>query len=184
RGRYAALDRALDEREPALGPGQELERNRLDVLAVDELRHCARDQALCRRRPDERHDSLRRRDRAVPRGSPRPLDAAHARRAAPPPTSAVSPAGTPPIARPTNLVPPQVLGTAQVGQMLTSSVGTWTGSPKKFTYRWRRCQANGTGCVAIPRATQGHYTVTPDDIGSTLSLVVTATGAGGAGSAT
>ena len=101
-----------------------------------------------------------------------------------PPTSAVSPAGTPPIARPTNLVPPQVLGTAQVGQMLTSSVGTWTGSPKKFTYRWRRCQANGTGCVAIPRATQGHYTVTPDDIGSTLSLVVTATGAGGAGSAT
>jgi lysozyme len=101
-----------------------------------------------------------------------------------PPTSAVSPAGTPPAAQPTNLAPPQIVGTAQAGQMLTSSVGTWTGAPKKFAYRWRRCDATGSSCVAIPRAKQSHYTLTPDDIGSTLSLVVTATGAGGATSAT
>jgi GH25 family lysozyme M1 (1,4-beta-N-acetylmuramidase) len=101
-----------------------------------------------------------------------------------PPTSAVTPAGTPPTAGPTNLAPPQIVGTAQVGQLLTSSVGTWTGSPKKFAYRWRRCDATGASCVAIPRATLAHYTLTPDDIGSTLSLVVTATGAGGATSAT
>lgn len=100
-----------------------------------------------------------------------------------PPTSAVTPAGTPPTARPTNLVPPQIVGTAQVGQLLTSSVGTWTGS-KKFAYRWRRCNATGASCVAIARATLAHYTLTPDDIGSTLSLVVTATGAGGATSVT
>jgi len=100
------------------------------------------------------------------------------------PTAAVSPAGTPPAARPTNLKPPQILGTAQAGQILTSSVGTWTGSPTKFTYRWRRCHAGGASCIAIPHAVGPRRTLTPDDIGSTLSLVVTATGKGGASSAT
>jgi GH25 family lysozyme M1 (1,4-beta-N-acetylmuramidase) len=100
------------------------------------------------------------------------------------PTAAVSPAGAPPAARPTNLKPPQILGTAQAGQILTSSVGTWTGSPTRFTYRWRRCHVGGTSCIAIPHAVGPRRTLTPDDIGSTLSLVVTATGKGGASSAT
>ncbi len=100
------------------------------------------------------------------------------------PTAAVTPAGTSPGARPTNLKPPQILGTPQDGQILTSSVGTWTGSPTKFTYRWRRCNASATSCIAIPHATGPHRTLNPDDIGSTLSLVVTATGKGGAASAT
>jgi GH25 family lysozyme M1 (1,4-beta-N-acetylmuramidase) len=100
------------------------------------------------------------------------------------PTAAVTPAGTSPGARPTNLKPPVIAGTAQAGQILTSSVGTWTGSPSKFTYRWRRCNASGVSCLAIPHATGPHRTLTPDDIGATLSLVVTATGTGGAASAT
>lgn len=100
------------------------------------------------------------------------------------PTAAVLPAGTPSTAVPANTAPPQIVGTAQVGQDLTSSVGTWTGAPKKFAYRWRRCNASGASCVAIPHAAQSHYTLTPDDIGTTLSLVVTATGAGGSTSAT
>jgi len=99
-------------------------------------------------------------------------------------TAAVSPAGTPPAARPTNLNPPQILGNAQAGQILTSSAGTWTGSPSKFTYRWRRCNAAGAACIAIPHATGPRRTLTPDDIGFTLSLVVTATGKGGSASAT
>ncbi len=100
------------------------------------------------------------------------------------PTTAVSPAGTSPAARPTSVKPPSILGTAEDGQVLTSSVGTWTGSPTRFTYRWRRCNAGGTACIAIPHATGPRRTLTPDDIGSTLSLVVTATGKGGAASAT
>lgn len=100
------------------------------------------------------------------------------------PTAAVTPAGTSPGARPTNLKPPQILGSAQDGQTLTSSVGTWTGSPTKFTYRWRRCNASGASCIAIPHATGPRRTLTPDDIGATLSLVVTATAKGGAASAT
>lgn len=100
------------------------------------------------------------------------------------PTGVVAPAGTSPAARPTNLKAPQILGNAQAGQILTSSVGTWTGSPTKFTYRWRRCNAAGTSCIAIPHAVGPRRTLTPDDIGATLSLVVTATGRGGAASAT
>lgn len=100
------------------------------------------------------------------------------------PTAAVLPAGTPSNAVPANTAPPQIVGGAQVGQDLTSSVGTWTGAPTKFAYRWRRCNANGASCVAISHAAQSHYTLTPDDIGTTLSLVVTATGAGGSTSAT
>src|SRR4029077_2872157 len=100
------------------------------------------------------------------------------------PSATVTPAGTPPAARPVNIGPPQIVGKAQAGQMLTTSVGTWTGSPKKFAYRWRRGTAPATSCIAIPRAIQPGYTLTPDDIGSTLSLVVTGTGAGGSTSAT
>jgi GH25 family lysozyme M1 (1,4-beta-N-acetylmuramidase) len=100
------------------------------------------------------------------------------------PTATVSPAGTSPGALPTNLEPPAIVGQDQDGQVLTSSVGTWTGSPQKFTYRWRRCNASGASCLAIPHATGPRRTLTPDDIGSTLSLVVTATGKGGSASAT
>ena len=99
-------------------------------------------------------------------------------------TAAIAPAGTSPSARPTNLKPPQILGSLQDGQILSSSVGTWTGSPTKFTYRWRRCNAGGTSCVAIAHAIGPRRTLSPDDIGTTLSLVVTATGKGGAASAT
>ncbi|HEV8178798.1 MAG TPA: glycoside hydrolase family 25 protein [Gaiellaceae bacterium] len=112
------------------------------------------------------------------------VSAAGSASAATAPTAPVSPAGTSNSAQPANVAPPQILGTEQAGQMLTSSVGTWTGSPKKYAYRWRRCNAGGSSCVAIPHATQSHYTLTPDDIGSALSLVVTATGAGGSASAT
>jgi GH25 family lysozyme M1 (1,4-beta-N-acetylmuramidase) len=101
-----------------------------------------------------------------------------------PPTSAVTAAGTPPAAQPANLTAPQIVGTAKVGQILSSTVGTWSGGPKTFAYRWRRCNAVGVSCVAIQHAIGSRYTLTPDDIGSTLSLAVTATGPGGSTSVT
>jgi GH25 family lysozyme M1 (1,4-beta-N-acetylmuramidase) len=100
-----------------------------------------------------------------------------------PATVAVSPAGTPPSARPTNVGAPAVHGILQVGQKLTSTAGTWTGSPTKFAYRWQRCDSSGLNCSAIARASHAAYTATPDDLGSTLSVVVTASGAGGSASA-
>jgi hypothetical protein len=77
-----------------------------------------------------------------------------------------------------------VIGTVQAGQALTTSVGTWTGAPTSFAYQWRRCNAGGALCTAIVGATTSTYTPTPGDIGSTISLVVTATGKGGSTSAT
>jgi lysozyme len=85
--------------------------------------------------------------------------------------------------RPAATSPPTVIGTTQAGQTLTTSVGTWTGAPTSFAYQWRRCNAGGALCTAILDATTSTYTLSPGDIGSTLSLVVTATGKGGSTSA-
>jgi lysozyme len=78
--------------------------------------------------------------------------------------------------RPASTSAPTVSGTPQVGQTLTSSVGAWTGAPTSFTLQWRRCRPE---CVAIVGATASSYTLTPDDIGASISLLVTATGRGG-----
>ena len=100
-----------------------------------------------------------------------------------PATVAVSPAGTPPTQRPSNVGAPVVSGTLQVGQKLTSSAGTWKGAPTKFAYRWRRCDSSGLNCVAIAKARHSAYTTTPDDLESTLAVIVTASGPGGSASA-
>jgi lysozyme len=100
------------------------------------------------------------------------------------PTLAIAPAGSSTSARPAVIVAPLVTGTTQVGQTLTASAGTWTGSPTSFAYTWRRCDATGANCASIAGATGSTYTLTPGDVGITVSLVVTATGAGGAGVAT
>jgi GH25 family lysozyme M1 (1,4-beta-N-acetylmuramidase) len=101
-----------------------------------------------------------------------------------PPTLSVAPAGSSASAKPAVLTAPAVTGTSQVGQTLTAAVGTWSGSPTSFAFQWRRCDAAGAGCVAIAGATASSYTLAPGDIGTTLSLVVTATGNGGSQSAT
>jgi GH25 family lysozyme M1 (1,4-beta-N-acetylmuramidase) len=95
-----------------------------------------------------------------------------------PPTVAVAAGGTT-AARPAVTTAPTVTGTPVVGQSLSSSVGAWTGAPSSFAYQWRRCSATGGECVAIVGATAATYTLTPDDIGATVSLVITATGKGG-----
>jgi len=99
-----------------------------------------------------------------------------------PPTVAVAATGST-AARPAVTSAPAVTGTPQAGQTLTSSVGAWTGAPTGFAYQWRRCSGTGTACVAIVGAAASSYTLTPDDIGATISLVVTATGKGGSTSA-
>ncbi len=91
---------------------------------------------------------------------------------APAATSAVSqtvPAAAAPLV---NTGTPAVTGTAQEGQTLTAGPGTWTGSPTGFAYQWRR------GGVAIGGATAGTYAVALADVGSMLSVTVTASKAG------
>jgi hypothetical protein len=71
---------------------------------------------------------------------------------------------------PVNTVAPAVTGAAGVGQTLTTTNGTWTGSPAPtFTYQWQRVTTNISGQTASTYVTQ------VADIGSTLRCVVTAT---------
>jgi hypothetical protein len=69
---------------------------------------------------------------------------------------------------PVNSVAPALNGTAQEGQTLTCSIGTWSGSPT-YTYQWKR---NGSN---IGSATNSTYTIVTADIGQSILCTVTAT---------
>ena len=68
---------------------------------------------------------------------------------------------------------PSVTGTYALGRTLSALPGAWgQGSTPVFTYQWRR------GGQVIAGATSSTYAVATDDLGSTLSVTVTATRAG------
>lgn len=73
------------------------------------------------------------------------------------------------INTPRNTVLPTITGTAQVGQTLTSTTGTWTGTGNTFTRRWT---ADG---VTISGATAATYVPVTGDIGKVIRVVVTNT---------
>src|SRR5712692_7364382 len=86
---------------------------------------------------------------------------------------------------PASTSPPVVSGTAQVGQKLTLSQGSWSGStPMSFSYGWERCDSNGNNCAAISKATNAIYTVASADLGHTLRGFVRASNSFGASTAT
>ena len=75
---------------------------------------------------------------------------------------------------------PTITGTAQQGQTLTASRGSWSGSPTAYAYRWQHCYWR---CSNIKGATGSSYPVQASDVGDTIDVVVTATNAGGSASA-
>jgi hypothetical protein len=86
---------------------------------------------------------------------------------------------------PVNTAPPTISGTPQAGQTLTASAGNWTGAqPIAYAYQWQRCSTSGASCVAVSGATSSTYAVSSGDVGLTLRVVVTATNAAGAATAT
>jgi hypothetical protein len=88
-------------------------------------------------------------------------------------------------APPTNTSPPTISGTAQVGQQLTASPGTWTGTqPISYAYQWQRCDSNGANCNPITGATSAGYTATTADVGNTLNVAATASNTPGSATAT
>jgi Tol biopolymer transport system component len=73
---------------------------------------------------------------------------------------------------------PPIAGANVVGQTISAGIGVWDGTlPLTYTYQWKRCNPPGDldSCVPIPGATQSTYIPTPDDIGFTLRVFVTAT---------
>jgi hypothetical protein len=83
---------------------------------------------------------------------------------------------------PQNAVAPSIGGTPARGTTLTAVPGTWTNSPTQFAYQWRRCDVGG-GCQDVPGATSPSYTLTRDDEGEAMLIVVTAANAVGSGTA-
>ncbi len=81
-------------------------------------------------------------------------------------------------APPSNVAPPTISGTAQDGETLSASTGSWTGTaPISYAYQWQRCDSGGTGCVDVGGATSSTYDLTGADVGHALVVVVTATNA-------
>jgi Ig domain of plant-specific actin-binding protein len=69
---------------------------------------------------------------------------------------------------------PTVNGTAQAGETLTATDGTWTGAPSSFAYQWQRCFGDGSGCGNIPGATSKTLALTDRNVGDTFRVRVTA----------
>ena len=79
---------------------------------------------------------------------------------------------------PANTLAPAISGVAIIGQVLTSTTGTWTGTaPITYSYQWKRGVTNiGTNAST--------YTLVTADAGQNISCQVTATNAAGSASAT
>jgi Calx-beta domain len=89
-----------------------------------------------------------------------------------------------PQVAPVNTAPPSISGSLSVGQPLTASAGSWTGTPQPtFAFQWQRCDTAGGNCVDIAGATSATYVVQQADVGSTLRVRVTATNPAGSASA-
>jgi Hypothetical glycosyl hydrolase family 15 len=82
-----------------------------------------------------------------------------------------------------NTVAPKISGVPTVGDTLTVTHGTWTGSPTSYTYQWQDCNPRGTGCSNITRAASTRYRVASRDTLSSIRAVVTAHNASGSASA-
>ena len=81
---------------------------------------------------------------------------------------------------PANVSAPTISGDPLDGHTLTADPGTWSGTdPITYTYQWQRCDADGANCVDILAADDPTYTLTPGDIGHVITVVVTASNAGG-----
>ncbi len=100
-------------------------------------------------------------------------------------SSSASSAATAPVLPlpPANTGPPSIAGSAVHGETLSASSGAWSGSPSSFVYQWEDCDALGEACLSIAGATASSYKLAEADVGETLRVVVRATNAGGAGSA-
>jgi hypothetical protein len=73
---------------------------------------------------------------------------------------------------------PSISGTAQSGQTLTASRGSWPNdASNSYTYQWERCDASGASCADILSGAGQTYTATDNDVGFTLRVRVTASNA-------
>ena len=79
---------------------------------------------------------------------------------------------TAPPTKPRLISPPVISGMNRLGHTLSSSVGSWAGTPPPaFAYQWQRCTP---GCVNLSGASGSSYTPRDADVGAKLRVLVTA----------
>jgi hypothetical protein len=86
-------------------------------------------------------------------------------------------------ASPQNTESPTISGSAQHGQTLTATSGSWSHSPVSYAYQWRRCDTSGNSCADIAGAAQQTYALADADVGQTIRVTVTAANQHGTGQA-
>lgn len=85
---------------------------------------------------------------------------------------------------PANTALPVVSGATGVGNTLSATSGSWSGSePISYTYQWERCSGQGA-CISISGATAASYVQVANDGGKLVLVTVTASNAEGSTSAT
>ena len=91
-------------------------------------------------------------------------------------------------AAPKNTAEPAISGNARSGSTLSTSRGSWSGSPTSYAYQWLRCdsdggQPDGSDCAAVGGATTSKYVVATADVGKRLRARVTASNSDGSATA-
>lgn len=75
---------------------------------------------------------------------------------------------------PFSLTAPTITGSAEPGQSLSGSPGTWANSPTSVVDQWERCDATGANCSPVGTTGQP-YALTGQDVGDTIRIEETAT---------
>ena len=84
-------------------------------------------------------------------------------------------------APPTASSSPTISGAPLLGQRLSETHATWSGTPTAFAYQWEDCATVTGSCTAIAGATAPTYTVGATDVGHAIRVVETAADPGGTG---
>ncbi len=71
---------------------------------------------------------------------------------------------------------PAISGTKRVGETLSATFGSWTGSPSSFTYsyQWKRASTSGGSYINIDSETRDLYVLDEDDVGKFIKVSVVA----------
>lgn len=78
---------------------------------------------------------------------------------------------------------PAITGLARTGETLTTSNGTWTGTPTSYSYQWQRASTVGGTYSNIASAVNNTHVLTDADIGKYIKVAVIATNSIGASTA-
>ncbi len=82
---------------------------------------------------------------------------------------------------PSNTTSPAISGSTVENQTLTTTSGSWSGSPTAYIYSWHDCDSSGANCTTISGASSSRYTLTASDVGHTIRSAVVASNSTGVG---